>query len=104
VVVLQEGWKRKSSWTYLEAIPRIEREGARQGTLWFGTKHPLIPSRKQRGRNPSRFAVGDEPIFADIDDADGVLRLVHKLRETKRKESNSVNASAPGLLFYPQDD
>jgi len=103
VMVLQEGLKRKSSWTYLEAIPMIEREGTRRGTLWFGTKYPLIAGRKQRTRDPSRFAVGGVPVFADIDDVDGVQRVVDELREKARKESNSANAHAPGPLSYPQD-
>jgi hypothetical protein len=89
VFVLQEGWKRKSSWAYVEAIPTIERDGTRRGTLWFGTRPPMMASRRQRGRNPSRFALGEVPVFADIEDADGVLRLVHDLREAARKESSS---------------
>jgi hypothetical protein len=47
VVVLQEGWKHKSSGMYLETIPMIEREGARRGTLWFGEKRPTVVGRGQ---------------------------------------------------------
>jgi hypothetical protein len=42
VLVLQEAWKRKMNWMYLEAIPTIEREGTMMGTLWFGKKYPLM--------------------------------------------------------------
>jgi hypothetical protein len=34
VLVLQDGWKKKTSTTFLEPIPMIEREGAVTGTLW----------------------------------------------------------------------
>ena len=40
VLILQEGWKRKTSSTYLDSIPTIEREGSATGTLWFGAKYP----------------------------------------------------------------
>jgi hypothetical protein len=35
VLVLQESWKRKMNWMFLEAIPTIESEGEMTGTLWF---------------------------------------------------------------------
>jgi hypothetical protein len=105
VLVLQEGLKRKSNWTYLEAIPMIEREGATSGTLWFGEKRPIIVARgsKRKSRSMSRFDLGDVPMFADIADVDGVQRLVNELREKARKESNFTSASAPGPLSYSQD-
>src|SRR5216684_2272223 len=31
ILILQEGWKRQTNWMYLEAIPTIEREGAKTG-------------------------------------------------------------------------
>lgn len=105
VLILQEGWKRKTSWMYLEAIPTIEREGIATGTLWFGQKYPVIVGRgsKRKSRSMSRFAVGDVPLFADIDDVDGVQRLVQELREKARRESNSANSSVPGPLSYPEN-
>ncbi len=102
VLILQEGWSRKTNWMYLEAIPTIEGEGAKTGTLWFGKKYPVIAGRGQRTRSMSRFTVGDLPVFADIDEVDGVQRLVQELREQARKESNSVSQSDPGPLSYPQ--
>jgi len=73
------------------------------GTLWFGTKYPIIAGRGQRKRSMSRFDVGEILVFADIDDLDGVERLVQELREQARKESNSTNRNDPGPLSYPQE-
>jgi len=103
VLVLQEAWKRKLNWMYLEAIPTIEREGTMTGTLWFGEKYPLIAGRGQKKRSMSRFAVGGIPVFADIDDVDGVQRLVQELRENARKESNSASRNDPGPLSYKHE-
>jgi len=103
ILVLQEGWNRKTNWMYLEAIPTIEREGTIRGTLWFGKKYPVIAGRGQKKRSMSRFDVSDMPIFADIDDVDSVQRLVHELRENARKQPNSANANDPGPLSYPHD-
>jgi hypothetical protein len=97
VMTVQEGWKRKTSSMYLEAIPSIEREGTMTGTLWFGTKYPIFTGRGsgKKTRNMSRFSLGDVPVFADIDDVDSVYRLVLDLKEKARKESNSTTDSAP---------
>ncbi len=96
VMAVQEGWKRKASSMYLEAIPSIDREGATTGTLWFGTKYPMFTGRGsgKKTRNMSRFYLGDVPVFADIDDVDSVYRLVWELREKMRKESNSAAHNA----------
>ena len=101
VLVLQEAWKRKMNWMYLEAIPTIEREGTMRGTIWFGKKYPIIAGRGQKNRSMSRFDVGDIPVFADIDQVDGVERLVQELREQARKGSNPANRNEPGPLSYP---
>jgi hypothetical protein len=101
VVILQEGWKRKINWMYLEAISAIESEGTKTGTLWFGKKYPVIAGRGQKRRSISRFEVRDIPVFADIDDVDGVRRLVQELREKARKDFGSTNASGPDPFSYP---
>jgi len=80
VLVLQEGRKRKTSFTYIDAIPTIEREGGQTGTLWFGQKYPIVAGRGQKARGWSRFNVGNVPVFADVDDMDSVYRLVVDLR------------------------
>jgi hypothetical protein len=88
---------------YLEAIPKIEREGTTTGTLWFGTKYPVIAGRGQKTRSMSRFEVKDVPVFADIEDIEDVQHLVQGLREKARKEPGMPNVSDPGPLSYPQD-
>src|ERR1700740_3412280 len=70
VLVLQDGWKKKTSTTFLESLPSIEREGVEVGTLWFGPKYPVIAGRGTKRRDTSRFSVGDVPVFADIDDVE----------------------------------
>jgi hypothetical protein len=80
LLILQEGWKRKTSTMFLQEIPQIEREGDSTGTLWFGTKYPVIVPKGQKSRDMSRFSLGDVPVFADILDADSVCRLILDLR------------------------
>lgn len=101
VIILQEGWKRKANWMYLEAIPTIESEGTTTGTLWFGKKYPVVAGRGQKKRSMSRFDLEDIPAFADIEDVNGIQRLVQDLRENVRKERGLPNASGPGPLSYP---
>jgi hypothetical protein len=103
VLIMQEGWNRKTSSMYLEAIPSIDREGTITGTLWFGQKYPVFTGRgsRKKTRNISRFHLGDVPVFADIDDVDSVYRLTWELREKARKESNSTAGST---LTYPQQE
>jgi hypothetical protein len=103
LLIVQEGWSQKTSSMYLGEIPAIEREGATTGTIWFGKKHPLLGGRGQKKRSMSRFDMGDVPVFADVDDVDGVQRLVHELREKTRKESNSSSLNQPGPLSYPEE-
>jgi hypothetical protein len=100
VLVVQEGFKRKVSWTYLESIPGIEREGGMTGSLWFGTKLSVFGSGGQKKRSMSRLAIGDTPMFADINDVDGVQRLIMELREKARKESHPPDASDSGPISY----
>ncbi len=51
----------------------------------------------------SRFELEDVPVFADIEDVDGVQRLVNELRENARKGSNAASASVAGPLSYPKE-
>lgn len=91
VMVLQEAWKRKTTMTFLEGIPTIEREGSVRGTLWFGPKYPVMAARGKKTRNISRFWIEDVPVFADIDEVDLVHRLIIYLRE---KAPGSISRSA----------
>jgi hypothetical protein len=97
VLVLQEGRSRKTSTIFLEEIPQIEKEGNATGTLWFGTKCPVVVPRGRRSRNMSRFSLGDVRLFADIDDVDSIHRLIMDLRAkmTKRPPSEPT-------LTYPK--
>jgi hypothetical protein len=80
ILVLQEGWKRQTSTMYLESIPSIQKDGGTAGSLWFGEKPPVFAGRGRKSRS-SRFSMGATPVFADIDDAEAVQRLVMDLRE-----------------------
>jgi len=95
VLVLQEGWSRKTSFTFLQAIPTIEREGTVSGTLWFGPKYPVVAARGRKTRNMSRFSVEDVTVFADIANVDAVCRLVMDLRGKVDKGSTS----GPALTY-----
>jgi hypothetical protein len=84
LLVVQESTKRKTCSMYIDAIPTVERDGGSVGTLRFGTKFPVVAGRNQRTRNWSRFNVGGVPVFADIDDAAYVYRLILDLSEKAR--------------------
>ncbi len=86
ILVVQEGWNRKTSSTYLDAIPTVTREGAPIGTLWFGPKYPVLGSRNQKLRGIHHFSIGDTPVFADIDNVDSVYRLITDLVEKTKPE------------------
>jgi hypothetical protein len=100
VLILQEGWKRKTRSCYLEAIPEINREGERTGTLWLGEKLPLFTGGRGRAkRSASRFEVdGIVPVLADINDVDSVGRLIRSLREEARK----MGDASPRSLSSPE--
>lgn len=91
VLILQEGWKRKTQFSFLESIPEISSEGGDVGTLWLGTKLPILGSRGSAKRSISRFDIRDAvPTLADIDDVEAVHHLILELREktiTKSKQS-----------------
>jgi hypothetical protein len=84
LVVVQEGSKRKTCSMYIDAIPSVERDGGSVGTLWFGAKYLASTGGGRKSRNLSRFSVGNVPVFADIDDADYVYRLILDLSDKAR--------------------
>lgn len=94
VIVLQEAIKRKTCSMYLDAIPSVERDGSFTGTLWFGTKYTM--TRGQRAQAWSRFSVRNVPVFADIDDADSVYRMILDL--TEKAKSRPSDAVAAGVF------
>jgi hypothetical protein len=85
VLIVQQGWKRKVSSTYLESLPQVEKEGQGTGTLWFGPRLPAFAGRGQPTRGLSRFSVGSVPSFADIDDVDGVDETIADLKRKARQ-------------------
>ncbi|HTS09095.1 MAG TPA: hypothetical protein VMP68_26250 [Candidatus Eisenbacteria bacterium] len=74
LIVLQEATRRKSCSLFLNAIPTVERDGAFTGTIWFGSKYTT--TKGQRAQSWSRFSVRDVPVFADLDDAESIYRLI----------------------------
>lgn len=98
VLLLQEGWKRKTQFSYLESIPEISREGGDVGTLWLGAKLPTFGGGGTKTSGWSRFAISDgAPMLADIDDLDSVYHLILDLREKIRAKSNQPG---PDPLSY----
>jgi hypothetical protein len=95
LLILQEGWKRKSSTMFLQEIPQIECEGTSTGTLWFGKKYPVIVPKGQTSRDMSRFSLGDVPVFADVADVDSVYKLIMDLRA----RIDPRPPSAPALTY-----
>lgn len=85
ILIAQDGWKRKTSFNYIDVLPTIQKEGVDVGTLWFGPKYPVIGGRGQTTRSMSRFSVGDTPVFADIDNVDSVYKTVLGLRDQLSK-------------------
>lgn len=92
VLILQEGRKRKTQFSFLESIPEITREGDGIGTIWFGTKQPIFAGRRSGNSAWSRFSVGASvPQMSDIDDVNSVYRLILDLREQGRKKSSPAD-------------
>lgn len=91
ILIVQEGWNRKTSFNYIDVLPTIQRDGAAVGTLWFGPKYSVLGGRGQ-SQAVGRFSIGTVPIFADIDHADSVCGLVLDLREQlTRREFTSTH-------------
>jgi len=92
--VLQEATSRKTCSMRIEAIPSVERSGSSTGTLWFGTRYPMVAGRGQRTQNASPFSVGNVPVFVDIDDAESVYRMILDLSEkAKSNQGKAFGAS-----------
>ena len=89
ILIVQDGWTRKTSFNYIDVLPTLQKEGSDTGTLWFGPKYPVIAGRRQATRSMSRFTVGDPPVFADIDDVDSIYKLVLDLREQMSKRDTT---------------
>ncbi|HUL34879.1 MAG TPA: hypothetical protein VL128_13425 [Candidatus Eisenbacteria bacterium] len=99
VLIIQESWKPRSSFTFLEHIGEISTEGTDVGTLWLGPKLPILGGRRSPKRSMSRFDLsGRTPVLADIDNVDYVNRLIQELRPKSQKVTYK---SEPNTLTYP---
>lgn len=92
VIVVQNGWSRKTVAAYLDSLPTVTKQGpdTGPGTLGFAPNSSLFSvfsGNSSRGRSWGAWNamnVGDAPIFRDIDNLDYVYRLVSDLRERCR--------------------
>jgi hypothetical protein len=99
VLLLQEAWKRKTNFVYLDSISEVSREGDTVGTLWLGLKYSMFASRGSRSRGFSLLSVGvGVPVLADIGNADSVHRLILELREKSRSPAGCPDAHALTLF------
>ena len=84
VLLVQRGLSFRTCSVFPNELSIIEREGTGIGTLWLGPKYPVIAGKGQKKRDISRFAIGDVPVLADIDNVDDVHRLLFELRNSAR--------------------
>jgi hypothetical protein len=81
ILTVQEGWNRKTTSNYIDALPTIDTEGSGTGTIRFGPRLPVLAGRYQPTRSISRFSLKGTPAFVDIDDVAVVAGLIVNLRE-----------------------
>ena len=84
VLVVQQGWKPKTASAFIDALPAINKDDAKNGigTLTFGID--LSTLGRRGSQSMAVMTVGAVPAFVDIDDVDSVYRLVSDLREKAR--------------------
>ena len=88
-MILQDAWKTKSRFVFLESITELSREGTSLGSIWLGPKLPVLGGRGSNTRGFSRYAVTNVvPVLSDLDDVDSVYRLILDLREKSRQDSS----------------
>jgi len=93
VLLLQESWKRKSKFIFLDSLPELSRDGTSTGTVWLGPKYPSFGGRGRASRGWSRFSMSSlVPALADIDNPDYVERLILELREKSRSLPESASS------------
>jgi len=82
VLVVQDGFQRRVVSAYIDTLPTVTKEGGSglTGTLRFvPSGSPWFAMSGWGVWNP--IAIGANPAFIDIEDADSVYRLVSGLRE-----------------------
>ena len=81
-MILQEGQKRKTQFSFLDSIPEMTQEGDGIGTIWLGSKQPFLGARQSGTSSWSRFSVGGSVSkFCDVSNANSVYRLILDVRE-----------------------
>jgi hypothetical protein len=91
ILLLQNGFKRKTRVVYLDALAEIQRDGSSTGSIWLGPKNTMFGGRYQQNRSLSFFNIDvGGPALGDIDDVESVYRLILDLRE-KRRETKAAS-------------
>ena len=82
VIVIQDGWKHQMASSYIDTLPTLMKDGGsgKYGTLRFAPSEPMWSQRSGRGIW-DRMAIGNLPVFMDIEDVDSVYRLISDLRD-----------------------
>ena len=102
VLILQESWRRKKTFLFLDSLAEISIEGSSIGTLWLGPKPPLFGGRGRSSRSWSRYAISEStPVLSDIENVDAVHRLILDLRE--KSKPRSTDTSKP-VFTYPSQE
>ncbi len=99
VLVVQNGWSRKTSSAYLEDLPTLVKDGASEniGTLHFA---PVASAWSGRGAGWGAWdgmSIEDVPVFRDIRQVDELYQLIAIRREQLRK-SSPVTRSATQIV------
>jgi hypothetical protein len=89
VLILQEGQKRKTQFSFLDSMPEMTQEGDGIGTIWLGSKQPFLGARQSGTSSWSRFSVGGSVSkLCDVSNANSPYRLILDVREQAPKQSS----------------
>lgn len=114
VIVVQDGWRRRSTVADLNTLPSLILENGPNGTgtVRFAKWQVEHPGSQQLGW--TRFdltAIGNVPTCVDIDNADFVYRLVSNLQKKARPseaelhtQNDLVTPSIPRRPFQNDED
>ena len=99
VIVAQDGRSRQMNSAFLNSLPMINKESRSDGigTLTFGQLSPVVSnSRRSNFSGWNSMNITGTPTFVDIDDAEGVYRLVNDLRD-KASSGRDSSSNDPFL-------
>ena len=85
VIVVQRCTGRKMVSAYIDTLPTVIKEdgGGTAGTLRFAPPAPYGSGRRGWGAW-DRMTLGDVPVLTDIEDVDGVYRMIAELRQRNK--------------------